>query len=90
MTHQDKENTQSGPNADTTSSSMVGQFFGNLFGFNRNHKKNEEEWQEFPWEKYLIKEDIIAKWKQVDVNEINVLLRHFDPDKKEFINIKNE
>jgi hypothetical protein len=54
--------------------------------------KDEEvfKWKEFPWEKYLVQEDIIQKWKKVDVNEINNLIKNFDTDTKEFQNVELE
>lgn len=38
----------------------------------------------------MIKEDIIQKWKKVDVNEINNLLRNFNAETKEFDNVELE
>lgn len=38
----------------------------------------EPTWEEFPWNKYLVQEDIIKKWKSVDMKHINHLLTHFD------------
>ena len=34
--------------------------------------------EDFPWAKYLIEEDIISKWKEVDMKQVNNLLRNFD------------
>jgi len=30
-----------------------------------------EEWQEFPWEKIMVEQDIIKKWKAVDMKTVN-------------------
>ena len=44
-------------------------------------------WEEFPWKKYLVEEDIIVKWKAVDMKVIHNLHSNFDIDKGEFTNI---
>lgn len=36
----------------------------------------------------MVKEDIIQNWKQVDVQEINNLLNHFDIEKREFVGVE--
>lgn len=46
------------------------------------------EWQEFPWERYLIKEDIIKKWKQVDMKYIHHLHANFDLEQAKFVNVE--
>jgi len=33
--------------------------------------KNIEEWEEFPWEKIMVEQDIIKKWKDVDMKTVN-------------------
>lgn len=64
----------------------VGGLFGGMrtmLGFGQTPGAPEEttpEWEEFPWERYLIKEDIIKKWKQVDMKLINNLHSNFDVD----------
>jgi len=30
-----------------------------------------EEWEEFPWEKIMVEQDIIKKWKAVDMKKVN-------------------
>ena len=47
-------------------------------------------WEEFPWKKYLVEEDIIKKWSKVDMKVINNLHSHFDPDTGEFMDIQLE
>ena len=44
---------------------------------------------EFPWEKYLIKEDIIKKWK-VDMKEVASLLDSYSHETGEFEGIEVE
>jgi hypothetical protein len=41
-------------------------------------------WEEFPWRKYLVEDDIIKKWGAVDMKVINNLHSNFDIDKGEF------
>ena len=69
-------------------------FFGNigtLLGLTNSETPGEPfKWKEFPWERYMVKEDIINKWKKVDVGEINNLLRNFDAETKEFVNVELE
>jgi hypothetical protein len=74
----------------------------NLLGFVRQMGKQTEEeasmprgselliWSEFPWERYLLKEDIISKWRSVDMKHINKLHRHFDAEQGKFVNIPLE
>ena len=50
----------------------------------------EFEWEEFPWEKYLVKEDIIYKWRQVDMKVINNLHCNFDAEQGKFVDIPLE
>jgi len=47
-------------------------------------------WEEFPWKKYLVEEDIIKKWHKVDMKVINNLHSNFDPDTGEFTNVQLE
>jgi hypothetical protein len=42
------------------------------------------EWNEFPWERLLVKENIISRWQSVDMKHINLLHRNFDVEKGEF------
>ena len=62
--------------------------FGGILGY--KNKAKGPAFNEFPWEKYLIKEDIIRKWKRVDMAEVNLLLRSYDVEKSEFTNIELE
>lgn len=60
-----------------------GGFFGGMktmLGLGPTPQPEEQlpDWEEFPWAKYLIKEDIIRKWKQVDMRLVNNLLKNFD------------
>ena len=45
--------------------------------------------EEFPWEKYLIKEDVIKKWK-IDMKEVNLLLDSYSHTTGEFEGIEVE
>ena len=60
------------------------------FGQTPGAEETPGDWEEFPWEKYLIKEDIIKKWKQVDMKIINNLHSNFDVDQGEFVNVALE
>jgi len=67
-----------------------GGFFGNLGNLlglkHETPGKGDDllKWKEFPWEKYIVQEDIIAKWKKIDMAEVNNLLRNFNAETKEF------
>ena len=50
----------------------------------------EPTWEEFPWNKYLVQEDIIKKWKSVDMKHINHLLTHFDIEDGQFKDVELE
>lgn len=70
-------------------------FFG--FGQSKNTTPGGETpgqgpmaWAEFPWERYLVKEDIIKQWKQVDVKYINHLHANFDLEQAKFVNVELE
>jgi hypothetical protein len=58
--------------------------FGTMLGFGvtpgADTTPGQPDWEEFPWERYLVKEDIIKKWKQVDMRVINNLHSNFDVD----------
>ena len=30
-----------------------------------------EEWEEFPWQRIMVEQDIIKKWKNVDMKTVN-------------------
>jgi len=49
--------------------------FANMFRFKSDagapKDKNIEEWEEFPWEKIMVEQDIIKKWKDVDMKTVN-------------------
>ena len=53
---------------------IVGKF-ANMFRFksdsNPKESKVVEEWEEFPWEKIMVDQDIIKKWKAVDMKTVN-------------------
>lgn len=36
------------------------------------------QWEEFPWHKYLVQDDIIKKWKDVDMKHVKYLHANFD------------
>lgn len=48
------------------------------------------EWAEFPWERYLVKQDIIKQWKQVDMKYIYHLHANFDLEQAKFVNVELE
>ena len=47
-------------------------------GGNDEPRPSEITWEEFPWKKYLIDEDIIKKWSAVDMKYILYLHSNFD------------
>lgn len=70
---------------------------GNIFGFGKKTEARLDElenkhipWEEFPWNKFLIEEDIIKKWEKVDMKHINHLLANFDIEQAKFIGIDLE
>ena len=48
------------------------------------------QWEEFPWHKYLVQDDIIKKWKDVDMKHIKYLHANFDIEQGKFVNIQLE
>ena len=48
------------------------------------------DWEEFPWERYLVKEDIIYKWRSVDMKVINNLHCNFDAEQGKFVDVPLE
>jgi len=45
-----------------------------MFRFKSDASPKEEkveEWEEFPWEKIMVEQDIIKKWKAVDMKKVN-------------------
>ena len=78
-----------------------GGFFGgvrNLFFGQKNNNATpggetpgeDMQWAEFPWERYLIKQDIIKEWKQVDMKYIHHLHANFDLETAKFVNVELE
>lgn len=65
---------------------------GGLLGYKNNQKREDNItiFKEFPWERYLIKEDIIKKWRKVDMNEVAHLLRNYDIEKSQFTGVDLE
>lgn len=73
-----------------TSSQQNTSLFSNIANFFRKPKDESEKdgaWQEFPWEQVIVKTDIIAKWKKVDMKKIHKLHANFDLDTAKFINL---
>ena len=45
----------------------------NVLGFGRwdTNRENQIKWQELPWEDIIVKTNVITKWKDVDMKQIN-------------------
>ena len=69
---------------DDESSSILSRISG-IFSFSKSEDDNK--WQEFPWEKIIIKTDVIKKWSKVDTKYINQLHANFDTESGKFTNM---